>query len=151
MKALVWHYLLACFPTDDYEIHDSLCGGAVDEASLSPRVAKEIKRVLEVFDKHRLENPYPSEKSTIGVVIASRIETGLDSIKAPIGKELKEMVVRLNYEEELREVVGPAMTALPEGTWKTSIVKLAKKDRWPSGAIAVLRSIERPQNVGLSL
>jgi hypothetical protein len=68
-QALVWHYIIACVPGSyEYSVLDTLCNGHVIHATFSEQTAHFIEYIAPFFERVRVGNQFPSERSMIGVV-----------------------------------------------------------------------------------
>lgn len=66
----LWHFILACIPESfDYHVLVKRCFGQVVEAQIPPNTAEFVESVAPLFEQRRLSNPFPSERSTIGVAL----------------------------------------------------------------------------------
>jgi hypothetical protein len=68
-RTLIWHYILACVPCSyKYEILDHLCKGHVLDTRLSDQTALFVEYIAPYFERVRIGNQFPSERSMIGIV-----------------------------------------------------------------------------------
>jgi hypothetical protein len=122
-SAVVWCQILDCVPVGyDYEITEELCNGLVKQVNVTGATVKLIESIAPTFERNRVNNPFPSDRSTWGIVIASIIEASIDTTRSPIGEKLRDVVGRL---EGLQEIMRPVALRLPD-TWRQSVSQLAK-------------------------
>jgi len=142
-RALVWRYILDCLPESlRYDTNGELCGGQVRDITMPADTVVEVERIVPVFERHRCDNPYPSKRSTLGVVITSIIECQIHAANAPIRNELKSVVIGLAKRKELKDLAEP-LKSLREHELRPGIMRVAKAVNWPyNTATALINSVE---------
>jgi hypothetical protein len=143
--AFLWHYTLSCIPRHfNYKVSRRLCRKQVAEVRLSPEAVAFVGPVSAMMERNRLDNPYPSSRATIGVVIASIIEAQIDVTDAPIGAILDRAVGRASGRAQLLDIIEPIVAKFPNGgDREADLLELASRDaHWAVAAIQeILNSI----------
>jgi hypothetical protein len=68
-RALIWHYIIACVPDSyQYSVLNPLCNGHVLHVRFSAQTATFIEYIAPFFERVRIGNQFPSERSMVGVV-----------------------------------------------------------------------------------
>lgn len=142
-RTLTWHYIVACIPRSmNFRIVEKRCQDQVFELEVPDDTARFLESIAPAFELNRLGNPYPSERATLGVVIASIIETGIDPTSAPIGEVLKRIVGGLERREELRTIIEPALSVVPEGEiTKDDLIQMATESDWAPWSVSFIQEM----------
>jgi hypothetical protein len=75
---LIWHYVLACIPESySYEVLQELCDGQVLEVIIPESHLTFFELIAQRFEQARHQNPFPSDRSIIGVITAALCELEL--------------------------------------------------------------------------
>ena len=80
---------------------------------MSDDTARYVESIAGTFEKNRLANPYPSERSVLGAIITSMIETNIDPESAPIGDILRSIGGYAN--EQIDDILDPIVDRVNEG------------------------------------
>lgn len=141
--ALVWRYILDCIPeSSDYTVLRKLCHGQVLEVNLTKHASDRIDSISPTFEKNRIGNPFPGDRSTWGVIIASIIEAKIDPRSVPIGKAISRILGGFRKKDELLDMMGPLAAKVSGGELtKREIVRLADRSKWPTWASAYVHEM----------
>ena len=141
--ALVWRYILDCIPeTSDYTVLRKLCHGQVLEAKLTKQVSDLVDSIAPIFEKNRTGNPFPGDRSTWGVIIASVIEAKIDPRSVRIGKAISKILGGFRKRDERLDILEPLAAKVSGGELKKrEIVRLADRSKWPTWASAYVHEM----------
>lgn len=115
-RALIWHYILACVPRSyEYEVINQLCKGHVLEIRLSEQTALFIDYIAPYFERVRLRNQFPSERSMVGFIAGAMTDLEVlarsqyDSDVADHLKEVRHLLLKHSGVMPDVEAIGVAL------------------------------------------
>ncbi len=163
--AYVWHYICACVPEEyDYEIHSELCGGLVFDLKVTADTGEFLRSIAPRFEFLRLRNPFPSDRSTVGVALGAmsdlelvakyegdlraadalatvrrRVLPNLDSIGVAAMKVAETLQVDDDREAVFISFLEAMVKLYPKRTtWNADLSRLANEKHWPDWATECL-------------